>query len=251
VKTHVIETPHGEAWLWGEADALTGDKPVVLKLHGAFSIARPRTFELQRELPEAAVLCAHLPGWHCPRAATPSVESFAALYSDVLRQIGRPAIVVGSSVGALVAFAIRAPQVKGIVALEPPLVTGKLWPLAEPFRDRLRNGADAYEREFLWSVFGLSETRFQDRDYRPLLERLAVPTLVMLGGLPLMPQRSQERLASLVDDPERRLLAAHPNVRVRELAAVGHNVGGPGFLFVRSETRALLASLQLIKMEAS
>src|SRR4051794_10257179 len=95
---HVFSTPFGEAWLWGPEPA--PDKPLVLCLEGAFSIPRPRGFELADYLPEASVLNAHLPGNHCPAAVTQSVGVYAALYADVLRQIGRPTLVAGASVGA-------------------------------------------------------------------------------------------------------------------------------------------------------
>jgi hypothetical protein len=236
---HVFSTPFGEAWLWGAAPA--PEKPLVLVIEGAFSIPRPRGFDLAGYLPEASVLNAHLPGNHCPPAVAQSVGAYAALYSDVLRQIGRPAVVAGASVGALVGLAMRDANVKGVVASDPPLVTGNLWPLAPGFRQRLADPSqEPWVSDFIWNVFGVSADRHENRDYRPLLDQLGVPAWALLGTEPLQPPRKCAALPSLVDEPERALLRGHPRVRVREVPGVGHNVPGRGIQFVRTAARDLL-----------
>lgn len=242
MEKHVFSTPFGEAWLWGEAPE--GERPLVLSIDGAFAIERPRSFELASYLPEAAVLNAHLPGNHCPEPVSQSVGVYAALYGDVLRQIGRPAVVVGASVGALVALGLHQPLVKGLVAVEPPLLTGKIWPLVASLRGWLaRHPDDAERRAFIWNVLGVSEDAHENRDYRGLLDQLRVPAWAMFGAEPLGAPRAYDVMPSLVDEPERALLRAHPLVQTREVDGVGHNVPGRGVAFVRTCTRDLLNRL--------
>lgn len=238
---YVFSTPFGEAWLWGRLDPAEADRPVVLFINGAFSVPEPRTFELQDYLPEASVLNAHLPGNHCPFPVSHSVGVYAAIYGAVLRQIGRPAVVGGGGLGADVALAIRAPQVRGVVLAEPLLVTSKAWPLVEGARERLTRYLGQSETQaFCWNLLGVSKTEIEERDYRPLLDELKVPAWALYGTVPLNPPRPVDETPSLVDEPERALLRDHPLIRVREVEGVGHNVPGRAVTYVRTAARDLL-----------
>lgn len=251
MQRHAFRTPIGEIWLWGEADALTGAKPVVLMINGAFSIARPRAFELPALLPEAAVMIAHLPGNHSPQPASHSVEAYAEGFSAALDRIGRPAVVVGCSVGALVGLAMTSPRVRGLVIVEPPLLTEKLWCLLPSLQAKARAAPDDPDlRAFLWNVFGVAEAALEPRDHRPLVTKLSLPSWAMFGGEPLMPERATDELPSLVDEPERDLLRSHPGVETRVVPTVGHNVPGRGITFVRTCARSLLQRLELTRPDA-
>lgn len=237
----VFRTASGDIWLWGEAEGLRASRPVVLFINGAFSIERPRSFELPDLLPSASVMNAHLPGNHCPWLSSHSVDAIAAAYSDVLDQIGRPCIIVGASIGALVALGIRSVWVRGLVILEPPLQTGKLWCLVDSFRSKLAaSPLDENLKAFLWDVFGISDTVHENRDYRPLLAKLTVPAWAAFGGVPLMPPRPTQSLPSLVDEPERALMRSHGLFKTEVIPTVGHNVPGQAISFVRRYTQNLL-----------
>ncbi len=248
MEKYAFETPLGDIWLWGEPDALRGDRPIVLFINGAFSIPRPRSFDLQGLMPEAAVFNAHLPGNHSPWLVAQSVGVFAAAFSSVLDELGRPAVVVGASAGALVAMAMRSAHLRGLVLVEPILRTGKLWPLVPSLRERLAEQPDdAALRAFIWAVFGVSETALEDRDYRDLAAKLSVPSWAVFGGEPLYPERPVERLPSLVDEPERDLFRNRADVRTEVIATVGHNVPGYAINFLRGHTRDLLARCGLTR----
>lgn len=237
-------TPQGPVWLWRTAAGADDRRPVVLALHGAFSIAQTRLHELPGLLPEADVRIGFLPGNNCPHTAEQTVAAYAAAYDAVIQALGRPTVVVGASVGALVALALREPLVKAVVLAEPPLLTGKLWPFVAAFRARLAEAPDdAQLRDFVWNVFGISATDWVGRDYRPLLNSLRVPAWVLHGTIPLHPPRAFDELPSLVDGPELDLLRAHPHIRLREIEGIGHNVPGRGITFVRTATRDLLNGL--------
>jgi hypothetical protein len=241
METSVYASSAGEVWLWAEPGAADDGRPVVLFINGAFAIERPRSFELPGLMPEAAVFNAHLPGNHCPALASPSVEAFAAAYSAALDQIGRPAIVIGASIGALVAMSLRSPTLRGVVLLEPPLQTGALWPLQPTFRQMAAaRPSDTALRDFLWAIFGFSRRELRNRDYRPLLGHLDTPGWAVFGGQPLMPERAYELVPSLVDEPDRALLAAHPKLRTAVIAGVGHNVPGHAIGHVVQYARDLM-----------
>lgn len=252
VERRTYDTPFGEIWLWGEAEAFDGDKPLVLVILGAFNKEVRWPDYMAPELPAAATLVAQLPGNHCPQPLTHSVGAYAAAFSQVLGALGRPAIVVGCSVGGLVAMAMRAPNLKGLVLLEPPLRTGKLWPLVDSFRERMaRPGADRREAEFITNVFGISATGHQDRDYSALVERIAVPTIVMFAEDPLFPEREVVRLPSLLDEPERDLFRRRPGVATALLMGVGHNLVNGNYDGVLTVVRRMLATGLGIESEAS
>jgi len=242
-----FETPYGPIVLWGEPSAFSGTRPLVVAIAGAFAIARGPLFKLAPLLPEADVVTAHLPGNHTPPLISASIGIFAAAYSHVIAEAfaDRPVILCGASIGGLAALAVRAPPVRVSLVIEPPLVMSKLWPMWPFLRGKLAEpGCDAALRSFIVNVFGVTETEVQERRYDGMLAALATPTHVLCGDQTLFPRRALEKLPSLVDEPERALLAAHPMIRLSVLEGAGHNVlqeAAPGFLAALRATIAAAA----------
>lgn len=216
-----FQTAEGEIWLWGDEEALQSEKPILLVITGAFASAESPFFNLQPSVEEASVLVGHVPGNLSPTLRHDSISAYAAAYAEVLSGLGRPVIVLGESAGALIALAIRAPNLKGLVLIEPPLVTANLWPLLQIFRPLLE---DPKHRAFIGNVFGYGETTVDGRDYRHLVEALKVPTYVFMGSIPLGDPRPVEASPSLIDEPERELLRAHRWIRTVQVQGGGHNL---------------------------
>jgi pimeloyl-ACP methyl ester carboxylesterase len=174
-------------------------------------------------LPGCDVLRTHLPGNHCPPLITTSVGAFSAALREAITQLfgARPIVVVGLSVGALVALGLRHPNVRRIVAIEPPIFTRHLWPLAEGFGQM---PLTEMQKNFVWQVLGFRGDQIEGRDYSALVAGLTTPTILMLGDEPLWPRRELSHLPSLVDDEARALLMSHPSIRTQVLPGVGHNI---------------------------
>ncbi|MBX3482849.1 alpha/beta hydrolase [Phenylobacterium sp.] len=210
------ETAFGPVHMWGRD---TG-RPVLFAVAGAF--AHPTYLHLlQTRFPHVDLWRTHLPGNHCPPLVSTSVGVFGAAYSQALsdRLGDRPAVVVGTSVGALVALALATPGIVGTVAVEPPLRTGDAWPLrAYPAK------APAGSETFLWNVLGVSRDGHEPRDYSGLVDRISRPTTVLVGSEPLLPERPTRVTPSFVDEESRRLLRSHPLVELVECEGAGHNV---------------------------
>lgn len=96
-------------------------RPVLLLITGtlATEAVMDRLFE---RFPALDVMRAHLPGNHCPTLVSTSVGLFAAAYGAAIAKAlaGRPVVVAGHSVGALVAFALKGLTVRAAVGIEPP-----------------------------------------------------------------------------------------------------------------------------------
>ncbi len=243
MEKRTFTTPLGEVWLWGDQEAFDGPNPLIFAILGAFNIESRWPDYLPKHLAAASVVTAQLPGNHCPQPLTHSVGAYAAAYSQVLAELGRPAVVLGASVGALVGMAMRAPNIRGTVALDPPLHTAKLWPLLAPFRQAIAdNPGDARLAEFIWNVFGFSAAEVVDRDYTDLVSRISAPTIVLVGEEPLFPQRDLRTLPSLLDEAGRQVFRDHPLVTVRQVAGVGHSIVDGGFAAVLDALRGLLAA---------
>lgn len=240
-----FETRLGNIWLWGDAEAFADTRPIVLVITGAFNAKRSHIFELQAAVPEAAVLVGHLPGNHSPALISPSVGVYAAAYSQVLSGLARPAVALGASIGGLVALALQAPNLTSIIAVEPPLRTGKLWPLVGPFRQRIRaEPGNAELKAFLWAIFGISEDAHEDRNYEGMFAQLATPTRIVIGSEPLYPEREiGTRLPSLVDERERQLFLDHPSVRITTVMGAGHNVPAQAFQPLVSITKSMVGQV--------
>lgn len=211
-----FETPFGPIELHGRD---TG-RPVQLVITGAFASAN--TLELNQErFPELDVWRTHLPGNHAPPLIATSVGVFGTAISHALRQrlAGRTARVIGLSVGALAALALDPELVDRLLLVEPPLRPDRAWPLLQ-LRDAMPPGGE----DFVWQVFGVAADRTEPRDYSGLLERLARPARVVLGGDALLPERVRTGWPSLVDDDSRARLAAHPRVDLAVMQGAGHHI---------------------------
>lgn len=225
--SRTFETPYGPIVLCGRPEAFRGDRPLVVAIAGAFAIARGPLFHLAPHLPNAEVVTGHLPGNHCPPLVATSVGVFAAAYSHVVATAfaNRPVIACGASIGGLVAMGLKAPQIRAGLLMEPPLVMNKLWPMWPMLRRRLtEHRGDTELRRFIFNVFGVTEEGVEDRRFAGLLDTLTTPTQVLVGERPLFPERSFDKLPSLVDEPERALMAAHPKIRLSVMQGAGHNV---------------------------
>lgn len=209
-----VDTPFGKVWLHG----VDTGRPVLLIIHGAFA-----EFEAIGQVHSLLfdVFQVHLPGNHCPALEATSLGVWAAAYSRALQAQfpERTVAVAGMSTGALVALALRSPQVKHLVLVEPPLRPATAWPL-----HGLGRTAPAWGADFLWNVLGIGPDRVEERDYTHLMAHLATPATVLLGSEPLMPRRPFERMPSLIDEETRTVLAAHPLVEVWEAEGAGHNI---------------------------
>lgn len=230
-----FDTPYGRIVLVGRAAAFESGRPLVVAIAGAFAIARGPLFHLAPVLePQAEVVTGHLPGNHCPTLIGAAVGVYASAYAHVIATAfaGRPVLAVGASIGGLVTLGLRAPQIRRALVVEPPLVMSKVWPMWPTLRQQLAGG-DPDVGRFVTNVFGVTDAAVEERRYDYLLRDLRVPTHVLVGDEPLFPQRPFEKLPSLVDGPERDLMAAHPRIRLTVAPGAGHNVlqqSQPAFL---------------------
>lgn len=224
-----LPTPLGPVWLWGRARG----RPTLLIVTGAFADAGVMD-HFARLLPQIDVLRTHLPGNHCPPLSETSIAAYAAALDEALRQaVPGPLAVLGISAGALVALGLRAPNLAGLLLIEPPLFTEDVGALAQ--------GVDAAkDPRFMHAIFGVADGQVvEPRDYSPLLDGLAAPAEVLLGDRPAT-QRPQGRLPSLVGERARRALAACPRVTVTTAPGAGHHIAADaGQVFVGGLQRLL------------
>ncbi|MCR5877647.1 alpha/beta hydrolase [Phenylobacterium sp. J367] len=226
--THTdFPTGLGTIPLWHRAGALDSAKPVMLTVTGTF--APITTMSKMQQVVGDGTDCflMHLPGNHSPPLAEATVAAYARALSEVIDRefAARPVVLAGVSIGALVALAVRSAAVRRIVAIEPPLLTAKLWPMLGPLAQKLKAEPDDRGlHDFVEGVFGVTAEGRRDIDYRPLLDGLAVPVDVVIGDRPLMPERKQETYPSFVDQAERDWLAGLPNVELHVAPAAGHNI---------------------------
>ncbi|THD79260.1 MAG: alpha/beta hydrolase [Phenylobacterium sp.] len=224
-----VATDLGQIWFWGRDRG----KPLVLMITGAMAPADVWAGEFD----ELDYLRVHLPGNHCPPLAETSIAAFARSIDQALAMnfSGRPVFVAGISMGALVGLAMRSPELRGALLIEPPLRTRHLWSVQ---RMPMEAGLTEQDLLLLKNVLGVSKAGSEPRDYTHLLAGLRVRTTVVVGSEPLLPKRKVARVPSVVDDDDRALLAAHPLVRIVLVEGAGHAVHAEGFVPV---TRLMFA----------
>lgn len=229
METRTFETFLGPIWLQGESAAFSDRRPIVLGIPGAFA-PHDAFGELPLRLPQAAVLSGHIPGNHCPPLAANSPGTFMAAYSAVIAELRRPTIVCGASLGGLVALGLRAPNLVGVVALDPLISTSGLGYAIPTFRAALNRGPELHETELIWSVFGISPSAVEKRSYAPALDELRTPTRCLFGEMLSGEPTSEIPEPSIVGQAERELLSAHPMIDTEVVLGAGHHlhVDAPG-----------------------
>jgi hypothetical protein len=218
-----FQTPVGELWLWGRPEAFDSAEPYVMCLGGLHT--DPEAFwPLARIFAKTHFLFGLIPGDQCPRLVGQSVGLYATAYSAAIKQMGRQVILCGLSLGATTALGVRArPLVRAILALEPLMSTGQAWPLVNSLH-HLPN----VDPDFLWSVFGISQTAHEGRNYFPVLDGQERPVHVLLSAEPLGEPRDTARMPSLVPEDDRALLASFPNLKIDVVTGAGHRLGHGG-----------------------
>lgn len=221
-----IETRLGAVQLWGPAQNPQPNQTIVLAIPGSLA-----PMEDIATLGESLGLLGALYIMGLPTAA--GVQFPAGIMAATSRMVdelaqttfaGRRMVVMGVSIGAVAAMGVRAANIERVVAVEPPLVTGKLWPLIGPLRSFLERTQVVEAAAFAFEAYGMDLARAESRDYRGVLEGLTRPTDVVVGEIPLAPERTEPRIPSFVDLEERRLLGGHVGVRLHVVAGTGHNV---------------------------
>jgi pimeloyl-ACP methyl ester carboxylesterase len=223
MQTSTVQTRLGPIPLWAPPGALASTRPLVLVITGAWAEPNDmiKTPAVVGPAWDAAVM--RLPGNGTPPLSETSIAAWASAVGDLADTAftGRRVVLVGLSVGALVALGVRSPGVVRVVAVEPPLVMEKLWPMAQALRARWRD--DPAARPVIEAVFGVTAAGAEPRRYLDLFDG-APPAEVVLGEVPLYPQRPLERFPSFVDAPERAWLAARPGVTLHVATGAGHNI---------------------------
>jgi hypothetical protein len=189
--------------------------------------------DLVADIPDRTVQIVLQPGWAAPwiRDLTPADmgrgfrEALLRLYDD------RPVVLAALSAGNLVTLDVDLPNIRRRVVVEPFFRTEPLWPFIEWSRDYLKATPDAWAaRDYLWNVFGVTEDRLEDRDYRRLVDNIRVPTDVLVSPEPLSPRRPTPPWPSLTSAEDRALLAANPHVTLHDgPPGSGHDITDAGY----------------------
>jgi pimeloyl-ACP methyl ester carboxylesterase len=193
-------------------------RPSLLAVGGAFPTATA-LHDLVTTFPGANVLVVNLPGMAGAPWSNPTVaEAVDGLQRAVeLLLPHQPIVALGVSTGNLLTLGIDLPNIRRRVAVEPFFQTKDLWPFIANSRERLSlNHGNAFMTRFFWEMFGIAQDRLENRDYRHLLGNLTVPTDVIFGALPLLPEREVETWPSFTTAEDRAALAANPLVTLTE-----------------------------------
>ena len=198
-----LDTAGGPVWFTAETA-----QPKVLMIHGfKRSVGQLRPWGARIE----GLGFIHLPGHGgAPEVGEVSVAAWARGIGPMLATFERPPLLIGESLGAMVALCLPA---KAVVAVEPLLSTDRLWPLHRTISAARSRGVEIgpeYEALF-------------DRPYDWVLDRISAPTLVIAGSEPLLPERPVWPEPSLLTDEDFAVYARHPLVSACRIAG-GHNL---------------------------
>ncbi len=164
-----------------------------------------------------------------------SLAEYAGEIASLLRRRfgGRDAVLVGESMGGLIALRTALDQrlnISALVLADPPLTCSKQWALRATMRQMAREGRSIRAMADLSEpMFGMSETGevIGERHYYRLLDELQMPCLVLTGSEPLFPARTAEiRVPCCLDEFDLYLLRRlYPDrVSIRRIEDCGHTL---------------------------
>jgi pimeloyl-ACP methyl ester carboxylesterase len=204
LRNYVAETGEGRVVFTAETAA-----PRVLLIHG-FKRQAGQLAPWRDRIPDLGFV--HLPGHSgAPPFAEVSVEAWIRGLGEMIRSaFPEPPLIVAESLGAIVAMSLPS---RAVIAVEPLLSTDQLWPLHRTIRNARARGVE---------IEPAMEALF-DKPFTWTLERIGVPTLVLAGTEPLLPERATPHEPSLLTDEDFAAYAAHPMVEAHRIAG-GHTL---------------------------
>jgi len=215
-------------------------RPALLVVAGAFPDPGQH-HEIVDWFPQSTVLVANLPGMGGMPWSAADAPALSKGLGEAIGVVlgGRPLVLCGISASCLATLPLQAANIRRKILIEPFLTTGGLWPFLAYGRHLLTlNPGHERLRAYLWTMFGFGETTAESRDYRHLAEAIDVPTDVVVGGMPLAPERTEPYFPSLASVADRAIFAAHPKVTLHEgPPAAGHDV------WIDPQTSALIRRL--------
>jgi pimeloyl-ACP methyl ester carboxylesterase len=208
-----IETTFGGVPVWGRLGSFAPDRRLLLIVRGAFAEENQLLSAIDRH-PEADVALVHLPGMNTQPLRSNDIPIFASAFDEVVTALPNVRVlVVGLSIGGVVAFAMR--KATRVLAVDTPLTT-TLWPVRAHWDAQI-----AQRPELSW----LKDRKFD------ALDTLRAPTRLLLASDPLGVPRKLARLPSLVSEDDRAAYDAHACVTVEVVPDTGHNIARSARLY--------------------
>ena len=186
-----------------------------------------------------------------------TVEALAASVHAALAAIipGRNALLVGESLGGLVALAVGArgdaTPVRAVFAADPPITTAKLWQIAVTFVGEMAQNPPG---SFVWSlareVFGITPAGIEERIHYPIVGAVGVPAVIATGDVSLLPPRELDRAACLVDQVDRFVIKElyGEAIQIKQIPNCGHllliDAVGPCLEVIRSLLERFVGGLE-------
>jgi pimeloyl-ACP methyl ester carboxylesterase len=198
-----VKTPAGTAVFTAETHT-----PKVLMIHG-FKRTAGQLASWRERIPDLGFI--HLPGHDiAPEMHEVSVKAWIDVLRQMMTIFPEPPLLIAESLGAVVATSLPS---RALIAVEPVLSTDQLWPLRRTIERARARGIDIpssyealFEQPFDWAV-----------------ERIKVPTLVLAGSEPLLPERAVLREPSMLTDKDFATYARHPLVEAYRIKG-GHTL---------------------------
>lgn len=185
---------------------------------------------------QVPVVFGDIPGNRSPWLPEQTLEACAAAYSAAIDELERPTVVCGVSLGGLIALGMRSNRLRGVVAIDPPLLPAETDHMRKAAATAFSKATSEAERAFLFRTFGARVEGIERRDHFPLLEGSSVPLHVLAAEL-----AAPNSVPSVVSDDTLRRLTAYPHVSANRIVGVGHAVWRSGSNEIVQAITTLLA----------
>lgn len=226
-------TSQGALALTIDRDPRASERPVALLIHGALRNSNNLKSWIPILSDRFDVVIADLPGHgRSPGEGDPTIAALIPRFKELVARHfeHRDIVVVGESIGALIGLGLadgQVPQIKGVLAADPPLTTAKQWAIFVNFQRRAAKVPllGDYLMSFMLEVFGYTpEAIVADRIYYKYVDAVKIPVLMLTGDVPLWPVRPQTTIPCLLDATDRWMLGTlkNPNISLTTIKGSDH-----------------------------
>lgn len=230
-------TSHGTLHFISRGDPGKSGKPLVFMLHGALRRAEHLADWFPILTDDYELLICDLPGHgRDDGSEAADMNVYMRRVYEATTYFARPFVVVGESLGGLVALGIAHGQdenIRGIIAADPPLSTAKQWCVS---LNLMKESLTPYQKDLFAMVLGLRDDQFLgERLYYDLIKKAARPAIVVSGTKYLFPVRTslpkEHDVPCLIDSVDRAFIDTIGNkfVSVQQVEGAGHLCLSPKF----------------------
>lgn len=215
-----FQTSLGPISLWNRPEVVGDVRPFLVLVFGALTPPEHLP-SWPREIDEMArVALVELPIREHDGFIKPNPERLGDAVGQAIHSAyhRHPVLVVGLADSVLSLLHIRAPEVRTILAIEPPLITVKAADFVGDLQRKFGVDESSAVRSYLLDIYGFNGNSIEPRDHRLAFRQSQTPVDVVVSDINYRQVSISGSTGTDLDEVDKTWLAAEPHIKVKALS---------------------------------